>query len=260
MGLTLIQDLAQRGAHIVALSPDAIDSPNVDTLITLLRSTTNNEHIFAEQCDIASPKSVRSFCSRFLVGTDKRLDALVFAHEYQHIGSLLSPRCQWEAAEREERSLATFLMVTLLLPALLVAPVERDIRIINVVNPFYAAASRDLSFGAPPSNASTTSKHRHKSAILLEGARALRSAIFIRHLQRVLDALPSTAQVPPTSDKSSAIPVISPKAQKSNIVAVSVSPGIGRSDTVASLLGAEQAGEGRSVLGVILSVFYLACK
>jgi len=34
-----------------------------------------------------------------------------------------------------------FLLTTLLLPALLVAPVERDIRIINIVNPFYAAAA-----------------------------------------------------------------------------------------------------------------------
>jgi len=253
MGLTLIQDLAQRGAHIIALSPYPIDSPEVDVLITLLRSTTNNEHIFAEQCDLSSPNSVHSFCSRFLTGQDQRLDALVFAHEYQHIGSLLSPRPQWEAGKREAGSLSTFLMVTLLLPALLVAPVERDVRIINVINPFYAAATRDLSFTASSSEAS---KPRSKSVILLEGTRALRSAIFIRHLQRVLDALPSAAQIPPTSAKSSAVPVVSSNTQKSNIVAVSVSPGIGRSDTVASFLGAEKGMEERSVWRVALCAFF----
>ena len=45
--------------------------------------------------------------------------------------------------EKEKRfsgSLSTFLITTFVLPTLLVAPSERDIRIINVINPFHAAA------------------------------------------------------------------------------------------------------------------------
>ena len=48
IGLTLLQNLAQRGAHIIALSADPIGSPDVTILITLLRSTTSNEKNFAE--------------------------------------------------------------------------------------------------------------------------------------------------------------------------------------------------------------------
>jgi hypothetical protein len=143
-------------------------------------------------------------------------------------------------------------------PALLVAPVERDIRIINIINPFYAAAVPTFS----PSDSFDTLSSSSKSSFLLpEGTRALRTAIFTRHLQRILDALPSAGQVPktdtasaPSSGGAGAIPVISPKTQKSNIVAISVCPGISRSDTVAPMLGADgSVGEGeKSAVGTVL--------
>jgi len=128
-----------------------------------------------------------------------------------------------------------------------VAPVERDIRIINVVNPYYAAAARSFSpsLVAPQSQSST---------FLQEGQRSLRMAVLTRHLQRVLDALPS-AQVPQTSDATSTVPVVSQKSQRSNIVAVSVSPGISRSDTVAPLLHAVRPKfSSQSIIGVALWV------
>src|ERR1700737_4165395 len=86
MGLTLLHQLAIRGAHIIALSPDPIESPKVEILISLLRSTTNNEQIFADECDLASPNSVHDFCTKFLTGQEQRLDAIVFVHEYKQIG------------------------------------------------------------------------------------------------------------------------------------------------------------------------------
>lgn len=243
MGLTLLHQLAIRGAHIIALSPDPIESPKVEILISLLRSTTNNEQIFADECDLASPNSVHDFCTKFLTGQEQRLDAIVFVHEYQHIGSFLSRRRAEDLEkERREASLATFLITTLLLPALLVAPVERDIRIVNVINPFYAAAvpSFSPSFDALPLKS---------SLFIQEGRRSLRMAVFTRHLQRILDALPSGGQVPKTDDNT--IPVVSEKSQKSNIVAISVCPGISRSDTIAPLLNSGRSSD-NSFTGVIL--------
>ncbi|KAG6334778.1 hypothetical protein ID866_4311 [Astraeus odoratus] len=211
LGLTLLQNLAERGAHIIALSPMPINNPEIDILVSLLRSTTNNEQIFAEECDLTSPSSVRSFCTRFLTGKETRLDAIVFAHEYQHMGSIVSCEDSGELnRRRQEASLASFLILTLLLPVLLVAPAERDIRIINVVNPFYAAASMSYS---PSQPLPTTS-----SIFQQEGWRSLQMTIFMRHLQRVLDALPSGGQLPRTDENT--VPVVSEKVQKSNIVAV----------------------------------------
>jgi hypothetical protein len=71
--------------------------------------------------------------------------------------------------QRQTASCATFLVFTLLLPLLLTAPVERDIRLITLINPFYAAAAR--VFTASPSSASSS------SLLLTEGRRALRTAI-----------------------------------------------------------------------------------
>jgi hypothetical protein len=246
MGLTLLHELAVRGAHIIALSPFPIDSPKIEIMIDLLRSTTNNEQIFADECDLTSPNSVHDFCTKFLTGHEHRLDAVVFAHEYQHVGSFFSRRSIEELEkERREASLATFLMTTLLLPALLVAPVERDIRIINVINPFYAAAVPTFSPSFDPLPATT-------SRFIQEGRRALRMAVFTRHLQRVLDALPSGGQVPKTDDNASTVPVVSDKSQKSNIVAISVCPGISRSDTIAPLLNADLSTRASSITGTIL--------
>ncbi|KAG9312278.1 hypothetical protein JVU11DRAFT_7583 [Chiua virens] len=242
LGLTLVQNLAQRGAHIIALSPKPIDHPQVEILVELLRSTTKNEHIYAEECDLSSSASVRSFCTGFITGKDTRVDAIVLAHEYQLIGSLLASDDPVELARlRRASSLATFLIITLLLPVLLVAPVERDIRIINVVNPFYAAASITYSLTEvfPPT----------APLFKLEGRRSLETVIFMRHLQRVLDALPSGGQVPKTDETT--IHVVSDKVQKSNIVTVSVCPGISRADTIAALLNASSTTR-RSILGRVI--------
>lgn len=264
LGLTLLQSIAERGAHIIALSPDPVDTERVSIIIDLLRTATKNEQIYAEHCDLESPHSIRDFCTKFLTGKEQRLDAILFMHEYRHVGALgwlrRSSRKAFQDAEdhraREQGSLASFLITTLLLPALLVAPVERDIRIINVVNPFYAAAAGP-SFHVPSSSfsspAASKKSTRTRSIIVEEGTRSLRSIILTRHLQRILDALPnaSKAQIPKAEEGSSTVPVVSPKLQRSNIVAVTVSPGISRMDTISPLLNADltlvSGGAGTSV-------------
>ena len=211
-----------------------------------------------------------------MTSQDQRLDAIVFAHEHEHIGVpgiFVARRDEaLEEKEREAGSLATFLITTLLLPALLVAPPERDIRIVNVVNPFYAAAasipflpsfSPTTSSSSPPPTSSSSSRtsptnSKPKPIFLQEGIRSLRTIILTRHLQRILDALPSAAQIPKTQEGSRTVPVVNSKLQKSNIVAVSVSPGIGRVDTVSRILNVDWIGAEKerktSWLGISLYV------
>ncbi|KAL1694921.1 hypothetical protein GGG16DRAFT_46509 [Schizophyllum commune] len=292
LGLTLMEALAERGAHIIALSPEPIDlsspntapanpppsagtpagdaprppppgaagtapaAPEIDPnsppplsasptalLIEALRTASGNQHIYAEHCDIESPAHIRAFCTRFLTGSDTRLDAIVFAHEAPAVGRIVGGREADQAKHakrRSLRSLATFLITTLLLPALLVAPPERDIRIVHVVNPFYAAGA---SMGKK--RATGMGLKLACTVFINEGARALRTIVYSRHLQRVLDALPA-AQVPKTDAEAggagaASVPVVSQKEQRSNITTVSVSPGISRLTTVAPLL---EGGEG----------------
>ncbi|KZT03881.1 uncharacterized protein LAESUDRAFT_738043 [Laetiporus sulphureus 93-53] len=266
LGLALITSLASRGAQIIAISSYPLDHAYPSVLIPLLRSTTNNENIFAEHAELSNPASIREFCTRFLTGQDQRLDAIVFAHEYHGIGSLFNVRRKSQgvpspAEQRETSSLATFLMVTLLLPALLVEPVERDIRIVNVVNPFYAASA--TVFGRQFTSIDAS---RPSSLFVQEGTRALRTAVLTRHLQRVLDSLPNRAPAgaPPSNVTSTETKNKDKKMlQKdvhhpSNIIAVSVSPGISRKDTIAPLFGAERnADEGWSLPGFLLYIVLL---
>ncbi|KAL0581580.1 hypothetical protein V5O48_000510 [Marasmius crinis-equi] len=262
VGITLFQQLAERGAHIIALTPFPVAADNISALIDVLRTTTKNELIYAEQCDLNSPASIQAFCKRFLQGEDKRLDALIFAHEYEALGTfgLVSKETAGIQDERDRRSLATFLLTTLLLPSLISAPAERDIRIVNVVNRFYAAAIPDPSsfysnlFPSFAPTSSSAPKKQQSSLFFLEGRRSLQTIIFTRHLQRILDALPS-AQVPKASAGSSAVPVVSEKNQRSNIVAISVSPGVSRSDTIGRMLTVGSEGP-RSWFGMLLYVFF----
>ena len=112
-------------------SPGPNNSANVTILISLLRTTTSNEQIFAEECDVSSVFT--GLHTLFLYPLSHRTRpenrAIIFAHEYHQIGSLFL-RMDKEK-ERNAGLLATFLITTLLLPALLVAPVGRDIRIIQ---------------------------------------------------------------------------------------------------------------------------------
>ncbi|KAK7058077.1 hypothetical protein R3P38DRAFT_2844279 [Favolaschia claudopus] len=64
VGLTLLKHLAQRGAHVIALTPHPVDDEHIATYIDLLRSTTSNENFYAEQCDLSSSPSIHAFTSR----------------------------------------------------------------------------------------------------------------------------------------------------------------------------------------------------
>ncbi|KAI0074863.1 hypothetical protein K474DRAFT_1647473 [Panus rudis PR-1116 ss-1] len=257
LGLTLITELASRGAHIIALSPYPLDHSHPSLLIPLLRSTTNNESIYAEYADLTSPESIRAFCTGFLTGNEQRLDAIVYAHEYHGIGTLFKSKVSAEK-QRDASSLATFLLTTLLLPSLLVAPIERDIRIITVVNPWYAAAIPSFSkrLAAAFEEEETNRRKRSRDPLFLaEGERSLRTAVWSRHLQRILDALPNQrADAAGKPDPKAAPPPPNPAFQHSNIVSVSVCPGISRADTIAPLLQADNSSgaDGWSLKGFLL--------
>lgn len=261
MGLTIISNLASRGAHIIALSPYSLEHPLATLLIPALREETKNEHIFVEQADLTSAESIKEFCTKFLTGDDQRLDGIVFAHEYTCIGSFFDSKAQL-TEKRERVSLATFLLTTLLLPALLVAPVERDIRIVHLVNPFYAAATPKFTSNLIASlSADSKSSSTAHPLLLTEGHRALRTIVLSRHLQRILNALPNRAptldqKVPgsrPNEDATNSSETHKKPGESklpSNIVSVTVCPGISRSETIRALFGLDS--DDRSLLVLLL--------
>ncbi|KAF8515333.1 hypothetical protein BU17DRAFT_93614 [Hysterangium stoloniferum] len=269
LGLTLLEFLAKKGAHIIVLLPTPLLTSHQDEILNLLRTTTSNDNIYAEPCPLNSLDAIINFCGQFTNTEDestRRIDALILAHEYSHIGLWgtgigdQSKLRDDENRQRDEGAMATFQLITLLLPAMLVAPIERDIRIINVVNPFYAAAAPKfdprlasalysaLTQRKGDSEGSDASQRVQSSSIWsLEGQRALRTAVFTRHLQRILDALPEPGAAPDltSTDVSSSG---RKKNQKSNIMAVTVCPGISRTDTIASCILAPSSSQLTSVV------------
>ncbi|EUC62575.1 oxidoreductase, short chain dehydrogenase/reductase family protein [Rhizoctonia solani AG-3 Rhs1AP] len=298
LGLILMQELAQRGAQIIALTPSLVD-PTIEGLVSAIREVTSNELIYAEECDITSPASIRAFCKQFLATTASgpssgipgapkdppRLDAIVLTHEYTHIGAGWGSNKNLRAMEentRLEGGLASFLLVTLLLPCLVKAPDDRDIRIINVVNPLYAASvptyippisppkpseMKDGTSGqSQPAEDITTPEQSNGSfqdqlerlalayVSTLEGNRSLRSILLVRHLQRVLDALASQSNKPVLGTNKEAEIISVKKHTSSNVTAVTVAPGFSRVQTVGPYLRASRESEGYNTIGLIIYV------
>ncbi|KAG9127007.1 hypothetical protein FRC07_001032 [Ceratobasidium sp. 392] len=309
LGLTLMHELAQRGAQIIALTPSLAD-PVVEELISAVRVVTSNELIFAEECDLSSPASIRAFCKQFLATSASgpsssvpgaprdppRLDAIVLAHEYTHIGALWTSRKdsrRMESDRRLEGGLASFLLMTLLLPCLIKAPNDRDIRIVSVVNPLYAASFPTYMppLAPPKPDSKSTSGSQSKSSpdpplpdgvpepaqptthlqsqlahmaissvSSREGERAFRTILLMRHLQRVVDAL-ATQSTKPVLGTNDAETVEVKKPKTSNILAVSVAPGFSRPQTVGAYLRASKELEDYSRFGALLYflLFPLIC-
>lgn len=298
-----MHELAQRGAQIIALTPSLSD-PTIEELVSAIRTVTSNELIFAEECDLSSPASIRAFCKQFLAtstsgpsssipGAPKdppRLDAVVLSHEYTHIGALWGRGKNMRSMEentRLEGGLASFLLITLLLPCLIKAPSDRDIRVVNVVNGLYAASVPTyIPPVSPPKPGSEPSRKPDKSPAQsqsqsspadaatipdpvqptgsfqaqlarlalasvssLEGYRSLRSILLIRHLQRVLDALAAQSHkpIPETTESAEVAPV--KKQTSSNITAVTVAPGFSRAQTAAPYLRARKDSKGYTLFG-----------
>ena len=165
MGLVVMAMLAQQGAHIVALVPDATDE-NVVQLILLLRESTSNENIFAETCDVRDDAAITAFAERWHkgtreTGTDRvpsavlpglatpqthRLDVLLFlpsAEAVPVMGATTDEAYKFTV-------LARFRLVNALLPILLAQPPSRDVRIVSAVSPWYAAGLAQFDRVAQP--------------------------------------------------------------------------------------------------------------
>jgi len=245
----------------------------VEVLLDGIRTRSKNKEVFLEPVDISSPHSLRDFCGKLIKG-ENRVDGLVFCHEYRSLGSFFSRGAsskkgnddlEQEETTRRIGSLATFYITTLCLPSLLSAPPDRDIRIVNIVNPFYAAALSGTSFGHFTQTLLPKAKQdRNKTSnTVKEGIRSLRMIVFMRHLQTVLNALPSAPV--PNADETP-IPSMSfpeeesgkRKGSTSNISVCSVNPGISLSDTVQPLL--EPSWMGMILYLLLFPIIFLLSK
>ncbi|GAA5900794.1 uncharacterized protein JCM6883_004656 [Sporobolomyces salmoneus] len=249
VGLEVLQFLAAQRSQVIALHPDPT-SASVVQLLMLLRSTSSNERIYVEQCDLSSIDSIKCFIQKWqrdaksgmVQDLEARIDGIIFCdgdgagEEGSGYGVRAQKMDQVGTEETIEKRHATHLtgrhaLVQLLLPTLLrsASTATSPIRIINQVSPFYSAVvpstfvPLDLDFSTRP--------FPSKAPWIAEGQVALASVLLWREFQSRLELTSSTSSTnkkdPATSTTtalpSDALPTSSP------ILALSVCPGLTRS-------------------------------
>ncbi|GAA5920895.1 hypothetical protein JCM3775_003996 [Rhodotorula graminis] len=274
-GLSVFQSLAQRGAQVIALHPGP-PSPAIVQLVVLLRETTGNERLYADECDLASVDSVRAFVLRWrkdaragMMGEHEvRLDGVVFL-EGDAPGSdsstlALGAAQKWApqralpderlSRHRMRRLTGRHALVQLLLPVLVksASTSTSPLRIVSTVSPLYAIAAAqphkfrpdDLDYTRKAAEGDGEPQQYPSGAPWeAEGRVALAAVLLWRELQARLASL---ASVKPGSASSSTT-----AASAAPILALTVCPGLTRAPLFATLAPSLRRAPLRLALAVV---------
>jgi hypothetical protein len=277
-----LQYLAAAGAQVVILTPRPL-SPSVIQLLLLLRSATENERLYAEECDLADVASIRKFVggwqkdarSGMVQDLEARIDAVILCDEEDMAptpGIGVRPAFIGGGGASEEVRVSAYGMtrltgrhalVQLLLPILLrsAATSASPLRIINTVSPFYATATaatfrpKDLEFRSD-SDDHAPRKYPASQPWMAQGQIALASILLWKEFQKRVKSTATTARganAQPASSTSSAAASstddhLSNVADATPILALSVCSGLLRS-TIRSFFRASPSSPNFSVLG-----------
>lgn len=214
-GLSLVTDLAWAGAQVILLHPDPLD-PAVVQLLILLRHSTANERIYAEECDMLDVGSIRRFARKWekegrggmVNELEARIEGVVFCDGdgSGFTGGGIGERTEVvsglgkdqalvdEGVEKQHMALllSRHAFLQLMLPSLLKSSATSPVRIISQLSPFYAAAIPSLLPPSPsPPNLNLDVSPSPSSPWLHQARLALASLLLLRDLQRRSDLGPS---------------------------------------------------------------------
>lgn len=145
IGAEVVRELAKRGAQVIILTQHAPSDPFLVDYIEDLRRETENQLVYAEQCDLASLYSVRKFATRWIDNKPvRRLDMLVLC------GNVVNPskKPKWTIdglnEEWQINYLANYHLLSILSPALRAQPPDRDVRVIIPTCSSYIGGTLDF--------------------------------------------------------------------------------------------------------------------
>ncbi|KDN52070.1 hypothetical protein K437DRAFT_254624 [Tilletiaria anomala UBC 951] len=269
LGLVVQTQLAARGAQIIALTP-SLASPRTLQLVQLLRDSTRNELIYAEQCDVLDPHSVTYFAETWNKGlTDARktnplgssgsgagpaeqvglrLDAIIFLpldETAYSAGEGLQRINGFELAHAEVA--ARYHFVQSMLSSLLLLPPDRDIRIVSAISPWHPSGIASFSAEDPDYLLERMTVEHHFprwQPWCASGAAALRWLALSVELQRRIQLLAEADKRPrgplPAVDSHLASVSLAQERErirpKANITVLNVCLGFERNRDVLSLL------------------------
>ncbi|GAA5984745.1 hypothetical protein JCM10908_003482 [Rhodotorula pacifica] len=273
VGLSVLQYLAAAGAQVIVLTPEPL-SPTVIQLLLLLRSTSENDRLYAEECDLGNVESIRKFVqgwqkdarSGMVQDLEARIDGVILCDEEDEtaekpaIGS--RPAAGGENAVSKygmTRLTGRHALIQLLLPTLLrsAATSTSLLRIINTVSPFYAtvtpATFRPDGVEYQLQDEEKAPRYPTSQPWIAQGQIALASILLWREFQtRVKSGAAATKAQPPSTTSGGARST--DLAEATPILPLSVCPGLLRS-TVRSLLRASPSSPNFSVLGCAIYLF-----
>lgn len=141
----MVQELAARGAQIILLTKQPPSDLFLVEYIEDLRRTTGNQLIYAEQVDLTSLHSIRTFATKWIDNVPpRRLDAIILCAGTALPSSARKQTPDGIDEEWQVNYLANFHLLSILSPALRVQPAHRDVRVIFATCSSYIGAKFDL--------------------------------------------------------------------------------------------------------------------
>ncbi|RSH83956.1 hypothetical protein EHS25_005200 [Saitozyma podzolica] len=239
--LTLIDHLLHLPAppQILFLPPIASLPPPLVTLLHTIRLGATNPlaQLHAEALP-PTPEGVRDFTRKWGTAPEgtvedggRRVDAIVLGTGWEVAPASTAPSSSPMAGEWSTHEFH-FHLITSLLPYLLRAPVDRNIRIISLVSPTWAA-------GIP----SLQGKPTRDSPVTISARKGVTTLLLTQHLQLILDTLASAqaGAVKPVPDPDAPRIRKRDEGVKSNINALSVVMPWARSEVVRGAMGADES-------------------
>lgn len=171
IGASVVHELATRGAQVVLLTQHAPSDIFLVEYIEDLRRSTGNQLIYAEQVDLSSLHSIRTFATKWIDNVPaRRLDMVILCANTANPSSS-SRRDTPDGLDEEWQVnyLANYHLLSILSPALRAQPAHRDVRVIFTTCSSYIGATIDLkqtdtaALSSMTGTNDTTSKSSSKS-------------------------------------------------------------------------------------------------
>ena len=161
----MVYELASRGAQVIILSQHSPSDIFLIEYIDDLRKNTGNQLIYAEQVDLSSLHSIRTFATKWIDNAPpRRLDMLILcANTVIPSGTRRKPTVDGLDEEWQVNYLGNFHLLSILSPALRVQPSHRDVRVIFTTCPSYIGGQFDLSLAGQGSSAQTAEAAKAKN-------------------------------------------------------------------------------------------------
>ncbi|RAH69191.1 putative oxidoreductase [Aspergillus aculeatinus CBS 121060] len=198
IGAQITQSLAARGAQIILLTQHSPSDVFLVEYIEDLRRTTNNQLIYAEQVDLSSLHSIRTFATKWIDNvTPRRLDMIILCASTNPPQKTLTDDGLDE--EWQVNYLANFHLLSILGPALRAQPAHRDVRVIfaGCSSSYIRAGAFDLRTTSTATNHNNR-KQKQRSESLF-GMSKLALMVFAHSFQKHLNAFKRPDGHPPAA-------------------------------------------------------------